>query len=88
VYNVAFGHRTTLKEMTSELQTILARFDPQIADVAITYGSPRPGDIPHSLASIDKAKRLLNYNPEFDFKTGLEIATKWYFENLHVYVNS
>ncbi|MFM1999704.1 MAG: hypothetical protein RL204_1651 [Bacteroidota bacterium] len=88
VYNVAFGHRTTLKEMTSELQTILSQFDPQIADVQITYGSPRPGDIPHSLASIDKAKRLLNYNPEFDFKTGLEIATKWYFENLHVYVNS
>jgi UDP-N-acetylglucosamine 4-epimerase len=88
VYNVAFGHRTTLKEMTSELQSILSQFDPQIANVEITYGTPRPGDIPHSLASIDKAKRLLNYNPEFDFKSGLEIATKWYFENLHVYVNS
>jgi UDP-N-acetylglucosamine 4-epimerase len=88
VYNVAFGHRTTLKEMTTELQNILSQFDPQIASVQIAYGTPRPGDIPHSLASIEKAKRLLNYKPEFDFKTGLEIATKWYFENLHVYVNS
>jgi UDP-N-acetylglucosamine 4-epimerase len=40
------------------------------------------GDIPHSLASIDKAKQLLNYSPNYSFQEGLKEALKWYWENL------
>ncbi len=82
VYNVAFGERTTLNELFFSLRDNLAGFDPAIAAVEPTYGPNRAGDIPHSLACIDKARRLLGYAPEFSVKTGLAAATKWYFENL------
>lgn len=82
VYNVAFGERTTLNELFYSLRDNLAGFDPAIAAVEPTYGPNRAGDIPHSLASIDKARRLLGYAPEFSVKTGLAAAAKWYFENL------
>ncbi|MGB8375013.1 MAG: LPS biosynthesis protein WbpP, partial [Salegentibacter sp.] len=42
----------------------------------------RPGDIPHSLASIEKAKDLLGYEPEYRIGEGLEEAVKWYWKNL------
>ncbi len=82
VYNVAFGERTTLNELFGYLKENLAEFDSEIAHVEVQYGSNRTGDIPHSLASIDKAKNLLRYAPEFSVKAGLKQATKWYFENL------
>lgn len=82
VYNVAFGERTTLNQLVDYLKTSLSRFDPGIADVEIKYGPPREGDIPHSLASIEKAGKLLGYKPEFDVRTGLEKAIEWYWNNL------
>ena len=48
----------------------------------MVYGSKRVGDIPHSHASIEKAKKNLNYNPQFSLETGLKEAVKWYWENL------
>jgi len=84
VYNVAFGERTTLNELFQYLQENLAELDPEIAKVEATYGPNRAGDIPHSLACIDKAKTLLGYAPEFSVKQGLKQATKWYFENLGI----
>lgn len=82
VYNVAFGERTHLRELVSLLKEYLSEYDPGIAKVDIKYGPNRQGDIPHSLASIDKAKKLLGYNPLFNIKTGLKEAVKWYWENL------
>lgn len=82
VYNTAFGESTTLNEMVSYLKEFLSDYDNSIKDVAIIYGPNRVGDIPHSLASIDKAKKLLNYNPKYSFKDGLKEAVKWYWENL------
>ena len=82
VYNVAFGERTTLNQLVDYLKTSLSRFDPEIANVDIKYGPPREGDIPHSLASIDKARDLLGYHPEFSVKQGLEKAIEWYWNNL------
>jgi UDP-N-acetylglucosamine 4-epimerase len=82
VYNVAFGERTTLNQLVDYLKTSLSRFDPEIAGVEIKYGPPREGDIPHSLASIDKAKKLLGYDPEFSVREGLERAIEWYWNNL------
>ena len=56
--------------------------DEEIKNIVPTHGPNRAGDIPHSLASIDKAKRLLNYAPQFSMKQGLKEACKWYWENL------
>lgn len=82
VYNTAYGERTTLNQLVHSLKEILAEFDPEIGNVDIKYGSNRAGDIPHSLASIDKAKNLLGYNPEYSLRKGLEEAIKWYWENI------
>lgn len=82
VYNTAYGESTTLNQLVAYLKQYLSLIDPQISDVAVIHGANRVGDIPHSLADISKAKRLLGYNPQFDIKTGLEQAVKWYSHNL------
>ena len=82
VYNTAFGDRTTLNDMVFYLKKYLSEFDAEISNIEIIHGPNRVGDIPHSLASIDKAKQLLNYNPQFSFKDGLKEAVKWYWDNL------
>ena len=82
VYNTAFGERTTLNDLVKYLKEYLSEFDPEIAKVQVEYGDYRKGDVPHSLASIEKAKTLLNYTPKFSMKEGLREAVKWYWENL------
>lgn len=82
VYNTAYGDRTTLNQMVNLLKTYLAAYDPEIASVPIIYGPNRAGDIPHSLASIEKANRLLGYQPRFSFADGLKEAVDWYWKNL------
>ena len=82
VYNTAFGERTTLNELVNSLKEFLSAYDNEIVNVSIIYGQNRIGDIPHSLASIEKAKELLNYQPKFSMKEGLKEAVKWYWNNL------
>lgn len=82
VYNTAFGDRTTLKELVDYLKFFLSRYDSEIANVELVYGPNRIGDVPHSLASIDKARLLLGYDPQFSVVEGLQEAVKWYWENL------
>jgi len=83
VFNVAFGERTSLNELAEFLKDNLAKFDPAITDVKFKYGEKRQGDVPHSLASIEKANSLLGYQPEYSVKKGLEEACEWYWENLN-----
>lgn len=82
VYNTAVGDRTTLVQLTELLKTYLAKHDAAIAEVNIVHGPNRLGDIPHSLASIDKAEKLLNYEPSHTIDGGIEEAMEWYWENL------
>lgn len=82
VYNVAFGERTTLNELVSALKKQLSKYDPKIAEIEIEYGPERAGDVPHSLASINRATELLGYEPEYNIDKGLEEAVSWYFKNL------
>ena len=82
VYNTAFGDRTTLTQLTHFLKEYLTTFDAKIADVEVLHGPNRAGDIPHSLASIEKAKRLLGYNPQFSIQEGLKEEVAWYYNNL------
>jgi len=81
IYNVAFGERTTLNDLTKFLKEYLSQYDSKIADIEVIHGSFRKGDIPHSQANIDKAKELLNYNPKYSMKNGLKEAVRWYWEN-------
>ena len=82
VYNTAFGDRNTLNDLMGYLKMYLAEYDPEISKIEIEYGPNRAGDIPHSLASIDKAKMILGYNPQFSLQEGLKEAVSWYWENL------
>lgn len=82
VYNTAFGDRNTLNNLVAYLKEYLSEYDPQIASVPVIHGPQRAGDIPHSLASIDKAKQLLGYDPQFSIQDGLKQAVKWYWDNL------
>lgn len=82
VYNAAYGERTTLIELLEILKDELAHYDAAIKDIEIQYGPERVGDVPHSLASIDKAKSLLGYAPVFDIKKGLHASVDWYWEHL------
>lgn len=81
VYNVAYGERTTLNQLADCLKTYLSAYDQKIADVDIIHGDYRLGDIPHSLASVDKAKKLLGYTPEYNLQAGLKEAVRWYWGN-------
>jgi UDP-N-acetylglucosamine 4-epimerase len=82
VYNTAYGDRNTLNDLVGYLKQELAVFDPRINEVPVIYGANRVGDIPHSLASIDKAKTLLGYDPQFSLEKGLKEAIDWYWNNL------
>lgn len=82
VYNTAFGDRTTLKDLVNYLKEFLSEYDKEIANVEVIYGPNRVGDIPHSLASIDKAKNKLGYDPKFSIREGLKEAVVWYWDNL------
>lgn len=82
VYNTAYGERTTLNQLVGYLKEYLSEFDREIANVEILHGPNRAGDIPHSLASIDKARQLLGYVPRFCMRDGLKEAVKWYWNNL------
>ncbi len=82
VYNTAVGDRTTLNDLVKYLREYLSEYDAEIATVETIYGPKRIGDIPHSLASIEKAKSLLGYQPTHTIDKGLKEAVKWYWENL------
>lgn len=82
VFNVAYGGNTTLLQLFECLKSNLATFDRKIATVKPVFRENRKGDIPHSQASIEKAKRILGYNPRYSAIEGLEQACEWYWNNL------
>jgi UDP-N-acetylglucosamine/UDP-N-acetylgalactosamine 4-epimerase len=75
-YNIAFGGREYLIDIYKDLCEVLDK------DIKPILGPNRRGDIKHSNADISKAKRLLGYNPEYNFSKGLALAINWYRENL------
>ena len=82
IYNVAYGERNTLNQLVAFLKEFLSDYDKKISDIKVNHGPIRKGDIPHSLACIDKAKTLLGYNPGYSLRDGLKEAVKWYWNNL------
>jgi UDP-N-acetylglucosamine/UDP-N-acetylgalactosamine 4-epimerase len=81
VYNIAYGEQTTLNQLVELLKKYLSVSDAQVAGVKVIHGPNREGDIPHSLASIEKAKLYLGYSPSFSFSEGLQLAVDWYRNN-------
>jgi UDP-N-acetylglucosamine 4-epimerase len=79
VYNVAFGERTELNDLLKILKDLLKEYNPKISAIEVKYGPERKGDVKHSLASIDKGKKLLNYQPEHNLERGLKEAIQWYY---------
>jgi UDP-N-acetylglucosamine 4-epimerase len=81
VYNVAFGESSSLNELFVEIKENLTKLDLEIGSLNCIHGEFRKGDIPHSLASISKAKKLLNYSPTHSLKEGLAETVSWYWNN-------
>ncbi len=75
-FNVAYGGREYLIDIYNTLTVALAK------DIKPNFGPDRKGDIKHSNADISKARNLLGYDPDYDFKRGLNEAITWYKENL------
>ncbi|NME67677.1 SDR family oxidoreductase [Flammeovirga aprica] len=84
VYNVAYGERISLNTLFALIQEFLGEFDENIQKIQPNYGPERTGDVRHSLASIEKANKLMGYNPQFNVRKGLENASKWYHDNLNI----
>lgn len=82
VFNIAYGQNTTLLQLFEALRESLAQFDNKIADIHPEFRDFRLGDIPHSLASINKAKQLLGYTPQYSAREGFKKACNWYWGNL------
>ncbi len=81
VYNIACGKQTSLNELAAYLKEFLGELDESIASTLFIHAPERPGDIPHSVASIEKAKQLLNYNPLCALRKGLKKTVDWYWVN-------
>ena len=82
IYNTAYGERTTLNQLVDSLKENLSKMDPEIASIEPIHGTNRVGDIPHSLACIDKARNLLGYDPKYSMQEGLKECCRWYWDNL------
>ena len=75
-FNIAYGGREYLIDIYYTLARALGKA------IEPVFGPDRAGDIKHSNADISKAKKLLHYDPEYDFSKGLNEAITWYRENL------
>jgi len=75
-YNIAYGGREYIIDIYHELCNALDK------NIEPIFRPDRKGDIKHSNADISKAKRLLGYEPEYSFADGMQLAIKWYKEDL------
>ncbi len=82
VLNVACHDRITVNRLFARIQTLLG------SGIGAEHGPDRAGDIRHSFATIDKAKRLLGYRGEISFEEGLKRSLEWYVENINRAVRS
>jgi len=84
VYNTAVGERTTILELFNLIKKILSEFNSDVQGVNVKFGDVMPGDVPHSLASIDKAAKLLNYKPKVNTLEGLKKTVQWFYESNNI----
>jgi UDP-N-acetylglucosamine 4-epimerase len=82
VYNCGCNGRTDLKELFTMIRDDLAKDVPEIATAEPTFESPRPGDIPHSQAAIDKIEAALGYVPTHQVAEGMSETVDWFAQRL------
>ena len=82
IFNTAYGDRNSLNDLVVYLKKYLSEYDADIANVGVIYGPNRAGDIPHSLASIEKARAILGYEPQYSLSEGLKESVEWYWKYL------
>ena len=78
IFNTACGEKIEIKKMAEIIRKEMSKYDSLINNIDIKFGPKRIGDIPHSKASINKAKHLLNYRPSHFFKEGITETIRWY----------
>ena len=72
VYNVATETKISLLELVSVINNSLANKIPEYVPLKPLHGEDRAGDIRHSMASIDRIKQVLNWQPTIEFKDGID----------------
>ena len=82
VFNTAVGERADLNKLLKLLKKYLSEYDSKIESVEFKYAEERKGDIPHSLASIEKVKLMLGYEPSHNLEKSLKEAVAYYWNNL------
>jgi len=81
IYNVAYGEATSLNSLFTMLRDEMGMLDQGVKTIEPIYEKIRVGDIPHSLASIEKAKQLLHYAPEISVEEGIKRTVAWYIKD-------
>jgi UDP-N-acetylglucosamine 4-epimerase len=81
VYNVGNGDRTDLVQLFGMIRDALAKTHPEIAEAKAEYADPRPGDVPHSQASIEHLSGRLGYVPSHDVRSGMVETVAWYLRS-------
>jgi UDP-N-acetylglucosamine/UDP-N-acetylgalactosamine 4-epimerase len=81
IYNIAFGGRTTLNELHTEIASVLQTLQPALQIAAPQFAEFRAADVRHSLADVSKARTLLAYIPSHSLHDGLVQALPWYVKN-------
>ncbi len=81
VYNIAYGEQTTINNLFYTIRNEIAQYFPDCASIEPIYGPFRTGDIPHSKASIERAKNLLRYNPTHNLQQGLKETVTWFLKS-------
>ena len=82
IYNIAYGGRSTLNQLSGMIRSQLAAEGPGVADLEPAYTDFRVGDVRHSQADVSKAERLLGYRPTHSVEQGLKEALEWYSQRL------
>lgn len=81
IYNTAVGERTSILELFKLIKEFLCIKDINVDKIKVRFGDSIEGDVPHSLASIKKAQKLLNYNPKIKTIDGLKKTVEWFYNN-------
>lgn len=78
VYNVGCNGRIDLKELFALIRDNLAKTFPHVAGVEPAFEAPRPGDIAHSQASIEKIKAAFGYQHTHEIAAGMAETVAWF----------
>ncbi len=84
VFNIAYGGREYLLDIYEGLVNTLGIKKEDGSTPRPVFGPERAGDIKHSHADIGKARKMLGYDPEWDFERGIKASVEWYVENLKI----